>query len=69
MREDELPPHLSGIEMLAAIPAGPDRNDRLAEAIDKALEVAWWRGYHTAHRQAATKPKWAFRTGRGCPFC
>jgi hypothetical protein len=50
-------PRLTVDEMLAAIPAGPGYHDRQLAALESALNVQWWRGYHSGHAAAKAGTK------------
>lgn len=35
-------------QLLARIPAGPGYDDRVLLAVEQAMNLEWWRGYHAA---------------------
>jgi hypothetical protein len=41
-------PRQTAHELLTAIPGGPGYERRVELAVESALNVEWWRGYHAA---------------------
>jgi hypothetical protein len=51
-------PRKEARELLASVPAGRNYDDRVLLAVEQALNLEWWRGYHAAlnRRSAAPEP-------------
>jgi len=41
-------PRLDARQLLARIPASPGYDDRVLLAVEQAMNLEWWRGYHAA---------------------
>ena len=42
-------PRKEARQLLAQIPLGRGFDDRLLLAVEQAMSLEWWRGYHAAH--------------------
>jgi hypothetical protein len=46
-------------QVMASVPAGRGYDDRLLLAVEQAMNLEWWRGYHAAHECVAALRKLA----------
>jgi len=44
-------PRVEARKLLASIPLGRGYDDRVLLAVEQAMNLEWWRGYHTAMRE------------------
>jgi hypothetical protein len=57
MTKDEVDaiPRVTASQLMAQIPAGRGYDDRVDLAVEQALNLEWWRGYHAALATSVTK--------------
>ena len=44
-------PRVGARQLLARVPAGPGYDDRVLLAVEQAMNLEWWRGYHAGKRE------------------
>jgi hypothetical protein len=57
MTQDEVEaiPRKTARQVMASVPAGRGYDDRLLLAVEQAMNLEWWRGYHAALRSRTTQ--------------